>query len=92
MGVPVLTLKGRDLLSRSGANLLGNLDMTAWIADDEDSYLAKVGSCLESPAMLAQLRATLRTRLLSSSLCDAAGFARQWQQTLWSLWREHHPD
>ncbi len=92
MGVPVLTIKGHDMLSRSGANLLGNLNMTEWIASDQDAYLSMIDSCLKSPSALAQLRHQLRPRLLASSLCDAAGFSQHWQQLLWQLWQERHSD
>ena len=89
MGVPILTLKGQDLLSRSGENLLMNMAMPEWIAIDEDDYVRKAISRASDPAALSSVRANLRARLLASPLCDAPRFAQHWTHTLRQLW-EHH--
>ncbi len=86
MGVPVLTLKGQDLLSRSGENLLYNLGMDDWVAADADTYLALAIHWSENLSELARLRAGLRDRLQGSPLLDGKKFAQRWQDALWALW------
>ena len=41
MGVPLITLAGDSLISRQGVGVLTNAGLPEWIADDEESYLAK---------------------------------------------------
>ncbi len=89
MGVPLLTLGGKDMLSRSGENLLRNIGMQDWIADGESDYVARVLAFSRDRDLLRQLRRTLRQCLADSPLCDAATFADHWQQTLWRLWEQH---
>ncbi|NNM51876.1 MAG: tetratricopeptide repeat protein [Pseudomonadales bacterium] len=87
MGVPVLTLRGHDMLSRSGENLLQNLNMPEWIAEHEQDYLRRALSWSGRMAELVQLRRNLRHRLLESPLCDGPRFARQWELALCEIWR-----
>ncbi|NNM51875.1 MAG: tetratricopeptide repeat protein [Pseudomonadales bacterium] len=86
MGVPVLTLKGQDFLSRSGENLLYNLDLASWVARDVDDYLAQARYWSEHLTELATLRADLRHRLQYSPLLDGKKFAQRWQDALWAIW------
>ncbi len=88
MGVPVLTLSGCDMLSRSGENLLCNLNMQDWIAHSPEDYVARAVRHAKNIDALAQLRATLRTRLEHSALMDGPRFAGHWQAALWQLWLE----
>ena len=87
MGVPVLTLRGHDMLSRSGENLLQNLNMPEWIAEHEQDYLRRAVDWSGRITELAKIRQHLRPRLLQSPLCDGARFAQQWEYVLWEMWR-----
>ncbi len=88
MGVPVLTLQGHDFLSRSGANILGPLDLGSWVCPSEAAYLQKAVSMATALQELAELRRRLRPSLLLSPLMDAPRFAKHWQAALWSLWQQ----
>jgi protein O-GlcNAc transferase len=87
MGVPVLTLPGASALSRQGLSILRNVGLAEWVAKDADDYLAlAVRHAGDTPA-LAELRRSLRPRLLDSPLCDATRFASHFENALRVLWR-----
>lgn len=88
MGVPVVTLAGREHRSRVGASLLTRLGFPEWIAASPEAYLAIARKlALDRPA-LASLRSGLRERMRASPLCDAPGFTRQLEAAFLSAWRE----
>ena len=88
MGVPVLTLAGRLHAGRVGASLLAPLGLDAWIASDEDGYVAAAARLAANLPALAALRARLRPCLAQAPLCDAAGFARQIEVAYRRMWRQ----
>ncbi len=88
MGVPVLTLPGTSALSRQGLSILRNLELDDWVAKDHDDYLARAVRHAADIRALADLRHSLRERLLSSPLCDAPRFAGHLEHAVRALWRE----
>ena len=75
MGVPVLALAGRDMISRQSASMLHAAGFGELVADGEDA-LVKLASRLASDRPgLATLRAGLRERLAASPLMDGPRFA-----------------
>jgi protein O-GlcNAc transferase len=88
MGVPVLTLRGSDMLSRQGESLLANAGLTTFIADSTEHYVEIAVSLSRSHQGLADLRAGLRETLKSAPLYDAPRFARHWEAALWGMWEE----
>jgi predicted O-linked N-acetylglucosamine transferase (SPINDLY family) len=87
MGVPVVTLPGTRPVSRQTAGLLAQLGLEALAARDSASYVAIAAGLARDPVRLASLRATLRSRMAASSLCDAARFARGLEAAYRELWR-----
>lgn len=87
MGVPVVTLAGRRHSGRVGVSLLSALGMEAFIAADEEAYLATAVALARDPARLADLRAGLRPRMAASPLCDGPRFAATFEGALRDLWR-----
>ena len=87
MGVPVVTLAGRRHSGRVGVSLLSALGMEAFIAADEEAYLATAVALARDPARLADLRAGLRPRMAASPLCDGPRFAAAFEGALRDLWR-----
>jgi len=88
MGVPVLTLAGQRFLSHQGETILHNVGLPGWIASDEDDYVAKAATSARDTQTLAKLRAGLRERLLSSPLCDAPRFARNFEHAMRGMWQK----
>lgn len=86
MGVPVLTLEGRSLVSRQGVGVLNCVGLTDWIAATEDEYLEKVVAFARDIESLSRLRASLRERALASPLFDGEGFARRFEAAISAMW------
>jgi predicted O-linked N-acetylglucosamine transferase (SPINDLY family) len=89
-GVPVLTLAGRPSVGRIGASILQTVGLHDWVTTDPQTYIARAVAAAEDLATLAKLRQTLRARVASSKLCDAADLAHQMEVAyvaLWQAWR-----
>jgi len=89
MGVPTLTLTGATLLARQGASMLTAADLNEWIATSMEDYVAKATSLSGDLPGLAKLRAGLREQVKASPLFDARRFARNFEDALWGMWKEH---
>lgn len=87
MGVPVVTLKGDIAIARSGATLLGALNLPELVAVSAEGYIESARRVTHDLGALAELRASLRARLLASPLLDAPRFAHGFEQTLLDAWR-----
>jgi predicted O-linked N-acetylglucosamine transferase (SPINDLY family) len=87
MGVPVLTLAGDRYLSRQGVGLMMNMGLPEWIASDPDDYVGRAVSHAADLQGLAALRASLRERFVTSPVCDAKRFARNFELALEGMWR-----
>lgn len=89
MGVPVVTLAGARHASRVGLGLLTRLGLTDLVAHDEKEYAAIAVRLAGDPGRLADLHRSLRDRMASSALCDAAGFTRDLEtlyREMWGAW------
>jgi predicted O-linked N-acetylglucosamine transferase (SPINDLY family) len=87
MGVPVVTLRGERHRGRVGASLLSRIGLTDWIADSGDEYEDIAIRFIGDARTLIELRGTLRARMRSSRLCDAAAFAREMEAAFRTMWR-----
>ncbi len=88
MGVPVLSMRGQRFISHQGETILHNVGLPQWIATDEDDYVAKATAFAGDIEALAKMRAGLRERLLSSPLCDAPRFARNFEEAMRGMWQK----
>lgn len=89
MGVPVLALRGDRFVGHMAESNIRSAGLDEWVADDVDDYVRRAGTLTADIPGLAALRAQLRDQVLKSPLFDAAGFARQLEQTftgMWSTW------
>jgi predicted O-linked N-acetylglucosamine transferase (SPINDLY family) len=89
--VPTLTLAGDTLVSRQGASLLASAGLSDWIADDEAAYVARAVAFASDLDRLGRLRSRLREQIVASPLCDAARFARNFEEALLGMWRNRDP-
>lgn len=87
MGVPVLTLAGKNFLARQGVGLLANAGLHDWIATDPYDYVARAVSHAADSEKLAELRLNLRKRVLASPVFDADSFAMHLDNALRSMWK-----
>lgn len=86
MGVPVVGLEGRTHAARVGVSLLSVIGTPELIALTETAYIELARSLATSPERLAQYRASLRSRMAASPLCDAPAFAKRFGSALRSMW------
>jgi predicted O-linked N-acetylglucosamine transferase (SPINDLY family)/glycosyltransferase involved in cell wall biosynthesis len=77
MGSPVVTLAGKSHVSRVGVSLLKSIGLTEGIATTREDYVEKAARFATDLDRLSALRASLRDRMLASSLMDAPGHARR---------------
>jgi predicted O-linked N-acetylglucosamine transferase (SPINDLY family) len=87
MGVPVVTLRGARHSGRVGASLLTWAGLEDLIAETPQRYIEIAAALAQNLDRRATLRATLRERVKSSPLCDAARFARDMEGAYRDMWR-----
>lgn len=89
MGVPVVTLAGAAHRSRVGASLLHAAGLDELVAPDADAYVRIASTLAGDLSRLDALHATLRERVLASSLCDGRAFGARFGDGLRQMWRAH---
>ncbi|MCW5623789.1 MAG: tetratricopeptide repeat protein [Burkholderiales bacterium] len=88
MGVPFVTRAGRTHVSRVGASVLTNVGLDDWITHSADDYVTAACRHAKDLDVLAQLRATLRQRMMGSALMDEPGFTRRLEAAYRDRWRQ----
>lgn len=94
MGVPVLTLAGKTMSSRLGLIINSNIDLPEFITESGDAFVAQAVRWSRRLPELAALRASLRSRMLASPLCQTQAVARWLElalRTMWQRWCEGKP-
>lgn len=85
MGVPVLTLPGDRHAARVGASLLTAVGRPDLIAGGADDFVRKAVALAGDRGRLVAGRQALRPLLQASRLCDAAAFARAFEDRCFAL-------
>jgi predicted O-linked N-acetylglucosamine transferase (SPINDLY family) len=88
MGAPVLTLPGATPASRAGLSLLSTIGLGELAASSEEDYVRIAVELAGNLPRLADLRATLRSRMQDSPLMDAPRFARNVEAAYRSMWEK----
>jgi predicted O-linked N-acetylglucosamine transferase (SPINDLY family) len=88
MGLPVVTLAGSSGMSRAGVSILSNAGLADLIAPSPDEYLRLAVDLAKNAPRLAELRRTLRQRLIGSPLMDAPRFVRNLESAYRTMWRQ----
>jgi protein O-GlcNAc transferase len=89
VGVPVVSLHGRNGVSRSGLSLLATLGLGEMVAATPAQYVDIAVALGSDLLRLEQLRASLRARIERSSLRDEKRFSANFQILLRSAWERH---
>ena len=89
VGVPVVSLYGRNGVSRSGLSLLGTLGLGELAASTSEQYVDIAVALGSDLSRLEQLRASLRARFEQSSLRDEKRFAAKFEELLRVAWQQH---
>jgi protein O-GlcNAc transferase len=85
-GLPVLTCEGHTFAGRVASSLLGSLGLHELVTDNLESYEARARELAESPALLGDLRARLKSQRDSHPLFDADAFTRQLERAYITMW------
>ncbi len=87
MGVPVLSLYGNRASSRTSLSLLTNIGLAELAVPTEEELVQAAVNLATGLPRLAELRATMRERMLASPLMDAPRFARHMEAAYRRLWQ-----
>ncbi|MDW5375702.1 FkbM family methyltransferase [Halomonas sp. HP20-15] len=89
MGVPVVTLPGPTFAGRHSATHLINAGMPELVVANWDEYRQRVIELATDLPSLAVIRASLRTYLQQSPVCDDRRFGRHLHKALRAIWQRH---
>lgn len=89
MGVPVVSLRGDNFVSRMGASLLTAMNCAQWVADDEESYVEKAKSVATEIPALRRVRAELREELRCSPLGDIKAYTQSLEDLYETMWDDY---
>jgi protein O-GlcNAc transferase len=88
MGVPVVALSGRTMVSRGGASVLNAAGLGGLVASSGDRYVDIAAELATDLARLESLRRQLRTSVARSPLSDASRFTRNLEAAYRTMWRQ----
>ncbi len=86
MGVPVIALAGGNFVGRMGTSFMSALGQPGWVASDEAGYVAAAVRLARNCAALRGRRALLRSKMVSSPLCDIAAYVAHFESLLQKMW------
>jgi protein O-GlcNAc transferase len=89
VGVPVISLHGRNCVSRSGLSILNALGLGELVASTPGQYVDIAVSLANDLTRLEKLRAELRGRFENSPLRDEKRFATHFEELLQKAWRQY---
>jgi predicted O-linked N-acetylglucosamine transferase (SPINDLY family) len=87
MGCPVLTCAGASIAARVAGSLLHTVGLPELATNSLQDYEALAIALAREPERLAQMRATLAARRLTTPLFDTALFARNIEKAYLEMWR-----
>jgi predicted O-linked N-acetylglucosamine transferase (SPINDLY family) len=87
MGVPILVLKGKKFISKCGESINHNLEMSDWIAENNEDFIYKATRICSDYKKLSDLRSNLRLKALNSPLFNTKKFAKNLHEALWKMWK-----
>lgn len=88
MGVPVLTVAGRDQRSRRGVSILNNVGLPEFIADTPGKLVELAASWADQREGLADIRGSLREMVKQSPLADVKNYVRNLEAAYRQMWAE----
>ncbi len=87
VGVPVVSLHGRNGVSRSGLTLLSSIGLAELAAPTPERYVEIAVALAADVPRLEQLRASLRARFEQSPLRNEKRFAAEFEKQLRAAWQ-----
>jgi predicted O-linked N-acetylglucosamine transferase (SPINDLY family) len=88
MGLPVVTLCGSRHAGRMVSSVLTFSHLSRLIASNENEFVGNAKKLAEDIAELAKMRASLRSHILASPLCDGRGYMLSLEEKYRSIWKD----
>jgi predicted O-linked N-acetylglucosamine transferase (SPINDLY family) len=88
MGVPVITLAGNLSVGRAGKSILNNVGLADLVGEKPQQYVDHAVKLAGDIPRLAELRGSLREKMLRSPLMDGSRFTRDLETIYRRVWRE----
>jgi predicted O-linked N-acetylglucosamine transferase (SPINDLY family) len=92
MGLPVITLAGKRPVTRQTAGLLAAIGLDKFIHFSPDDYVQCAIALAHDLETCAKIRESLRSRMLSSALCDDEKFTANFEHTIAELFFQHEQE
>ena len=90
MGVPVVTLVGNSHAHNVGSSLLSAVQGHSWlIAQNPEEYKRIAIELANNIPKLSNVRANLRTAMLTSPLCDGPLFVKNLESSYRTMWKKY---
>jgi protein O-GlcNAc transferase len=89
MGVPVLTCAGETLASRNPGSQLRAIGLADMVTSSFEQYEASALRLAQDPRALGEVRRRLEANRSTFPLFDMARYARDFEDGLLRLWRDH---
>jgi predicted O-linked N-acetylglucosamine transferase (SPINDLY family) len=89
MGLPVVCMSGQQSFANSSAATVQALGMPELASDNEEDYIKTAVTLAQSPQVLADFRAGIRTRMEQSYLMDYEGFVADMEAAYRLMWLNH---
>ena len=86
MGVPVVTLKGRTAVGRTGVSVLMNVGLPKLIAETLEQYEQIATTLAGDVERLGHIRSMLREQMKASPLMNAVAFVRNMEAAYRRIW------
>tara|TARA_B100001175_G_C19034538_1_gene414210 strand:- start:261 stop:551 length:291 start_codon:yes stop_codon:yes gene_type:complete len=86
MGVPVLTKRGNNFVSRCGVSIMENVGLNEFVANDEEDYFNKAISLANDIEKLTLIRKNLREKARNSPLFDRQTFGNDFSELVKDMW------
>ena len=88
MGVPVVTLAGKKMISRWSASMLTRVGLADLVAESVQEYVRIAADLAKDTDRLQRLRAELRDNVRISPLCDSRRRTRHLERAYRYMWRK----
>jgi len=86
MGVPVLTVAGKSMVSRQAAAVLSAVGCNEWISNNTDELVGKAKNLIGDKNKLKLIRQGLRDKIRGSELMDHKGLADELGKSFRDWW------
>ena len=87
MGVPTVSLVGEHHVSRVGLSILSSVGLEFFATSSPEEYVAKATALASKVEALSKVRSSMRTRMITSRLCNAKGFVQNLEAAYREMWQ-----